>query len=778
MPQPQPFGRSGTIATSPSAPVGAAVPVVEPSPRAPLSGSPAPRAFVPQGAPTAPLAAAAAVPAFGRTGSFGAAAMPSSAEPPVEELGAENLPNFKQALVYQLAQVVSRDPEQLGDIVKTMVPNSRLYRLGEGGPLAVELPDGKRFYLNRPGMSRQDAIGLASDLASGIALAVPAGRLAKVFGAGRVAQIGVQSLAGMAGSAGLDVAAAGLGSEQGVSVDRMLLSGAGAAGGEFVAPWVGKFVNFMRTVPGARLIGWDGKLSATGEYAFREAGIDPSSLSPEQLKAASEALKRSGMLAGDDAVELARRAANNAAPDEFGIRRSLGQRTGDPVQLGREDMLRGGGGGNQARETMGQFDQAQRADVESAIGRTGERMTGRPMMDEATIGQEVMTAGRARYGEARELEDQAWAAFRFGAPREFTISARGGERLRAAAGNAVADFPLSEATPTANRLLKELQQVGLDADGKPVAVDLLQADRLRRMFTNATGTAAEDRRAIGKLRGAFDDWLYGVVDRGLAEGDPQLLGDLRAAVGASRDRFSLLKPAGSSRTVQSRLQSLVEDDLNGQQIANWMYGAGQLSGGGESRQTIKALQGLIGDNEPAREAIRQGALVRLLQGAKEDAGGYKVMADRIREALNGNGREVSEYLFSEGERQQLGRFERSLRTLSQQRASQNPSGTAWTLMGALTGAGAGGISMLSAFGDTALAVAGALPGLAIGARTIAPGAREVKGAIDAAAAVRQTGKAGVETADRFTAAMPLSRFLREATPAVGSAAARQFDPDR
>jgi hypothetical protein len=705
---------------------------------------------------------------------------PAGIEPPapMAELGAEDLPGFKAKLHYQLAQVAARDPEQLGDIVTELVPGAKTYRLGQTGPLAVEMPDGKRYYLNRPGVSRADAVGVVSDLVSGIVAATGAGKAMQALRVPRVAQWFGQGLAAAGSSVGLDLGAGALGSKQGVSGDRATLAGIGGTAGEAFAPAVGRLVNYLRTWPGARLLDNAGGLTETARRAFAEAGIDPAALSAQQLQAVGEALRDAGLRAGSDALELARRATEAATPDEFAIRRTQGQRTGDPVQLQREDALRYGAGGPGARDTVRTFDELQRQDVDRAFAATTERMTGRPAMDEPTVGQEVMAGGRARFTAAEEAENAAWQAFRDANPRGFTIAPEAAPQLAEASRRAVADFPLSEGTPTANRLLRDLERAGRDAEGNPVALDLLEADRLRRMFTAANPADPQDRRAVGLLRGAFDDWLYGLLDRGLATGGADQVDLLRDAIGASREKWSLIRPPNVSRTVEQRLRSLVDDDLNGQQVANWLYGAGQLSGAGESRQTIGAVQNLVGDNASAREAIRQGALVRIFEGATENAGGYQRIADRIREALAGNGREVSEFLFTEVERQELGRFEQSLRQLARQRTPQNPSGSGWTLAGALVGGSGIGAGLLAAFGDTLVGAGGSIAGSAVAgsavSRAVGQGMRDIVGE-RAAGAATAPGSTGQEVARNYLGGTPLNRLLRATAPAAGATAAKPFD---
>lgn len=97
-----------------------------------------------------------------------------------------------------------------------------------------------------------------------------------------------------------------------------------------------------------------GKLTPDGEAAARAAGIDPAEFTPQVAKDFAETFARNGN------PEAAFR---QAASNEAGIRRSLGELTGNREQLLREQQMRGGTYGTQAREAVENFDKLQRDDI-------------------------------------------------------------------------------------------------------------------------------------------------------------------------------------------------------------------------------------------------------------------------------------------------------------------------------------------------------------------------------------------------------------------------------
>jgi hypothetical protein len=706
------------------------------------------------------------------------------------DLRGEDLGGWRRGLSYLLGQFMTSDPRALEGIAQRIAPEAQTFR-NERGESGIMLPDGRRFFLNRPGFTRTDMIGGVSNVAAGLAAAIPAARLAGMVGGGLLARMGIQGLAAAGQSAAMDSGAVALGSEQGVSAENAAVAGGAAAALEGGLPVIGrlalKVASLLVRTPSARLLDDAGQLTATFRLSLENAGINPSTLTGEQLTAISEALRQAGARQADEAAQLARTALARQAEGEFGIPTTRGQRTDDAAQLQTEDRLRGGGYGGGPRADMQAFDQQQR----NAVERAGERVQqsvggGDRALTEQEAGRAVGAAARDTYAAAKQAEDAAWNGFRQGTrPNEFIIAPEAVDGLRDGVERSIADFPVGENTPTARVVLDRLQRFGAGEGGAARQVSLVEVDGMRRLLANARPEAREDALAVGQIREAFGGWLDGLVDSGLTTGDEAAVEALRRAVGSSRQRFGLAQvpreaglPESARRSVNERLLRLAEDrGATGQQIADWLYGQAALEAGGEQRRMLtQAMSGLLQGSEEGLAALRQGAILRMFRGATEDAGGYLRIANRMREALTGDGAELTAALFGGEQLATLGRLEAQLRTLARQRVSQNPSGSAFTLMGAAGTGGMAGVGALLAGLDPQLAMLIGGGGAATLGRLAGGGIRELRGEV----AVRQatTGgaattaaEAGGQAAEELLARNPFVRFLRRSAPGAGNVVA-------
>jgi len=180
--------------------------------------------------------------------------------------------------------LVSLSPEQQEDIVKANLPDSTTRRDSKGNLIITK--DGKSTVLNKPGLSLQDganftfqalaalggeSIGLfTANLINKIPLLAKAG-----VGLGETARAGVVGTAGATTSAGLDVAAAQLGSEQGISARTALSTGVL----EFVGTLISQRLGLRKLPKG--FLDETGALTKEGKEAVVKRGLNPDDLSEE-----------------------------------------------------------------------------------------------------------------------------------------------------------------------------------------------------------------------------------------------------------------------------------------------------------------------------------------------------------------------------------------------------------------------------------------------------------------------------------------------------------------
>ncbi len=149
--------------------------------------------------------------------------------------------DFGNDLKIAASNVFVMDPEARKDIIKANFPGVKIYDDKKGNTI-IELPDGRKTLLNKPGFSSQDAMGLVGTIASYWPSTKLAGLIKPVVIKGVARPVATR----VAGAAALDYATdqalqAGeraLGSEQEISQARSLIAGVTGGLAETVGPAV------------------------------------------------------------------------------------------------------------------------------------------------------------------------------------------------------------------------------------------------------------------------------------------------------------------------------------------------------------------------------------------------------------------------------------------------------------------------------------------------------------------------------------------------------------
>jgi hypothetical protein len=303
------------------------------------------------------------------------------------------------------------------------------------------------------------------------------------------------------------------------------------------------------------------KLTPAGENAARSAGIDPADFSPQVAQDFAKAFVRTG---NPDA------AFRQAASNEAGIRRSLGELTGNRAQLFREQQMRGGTFGDDIGGQAKAFDKAQSDDIVRAVRGVTPPGSASPSVAETIApGRKVGLAsgmGKTEAGEniaantmrardvAKQGERQAWDDVpRITAPDEALQS------LPKAINDALGDFELGATTPSATKMA---QQVGRFVRNEaPERVDEIirndpsrNVDQVRRsLLASMRGaTTAEDRTAASAIYQGFNRWIDDAADK-LVSTDPMAAAKLRVARDATRELSEIFK--GQPNTPASRIMA-------------------------------------------------------------------------------------------------------------------------------------------------------------------------------------------------------------------------------
>lgn len=261
---------------------------------------------------------------------------------------------------------------------------------------------GNKYYLNRPGASRQD---LDDIMTTGLLEAWTA-RAGGKLGAGAGGTLGrvVGTGAGAAGgSVGQDVIAQQAGATEGPDPMAATMAFAFGSGMEALAPLVGPWIR--RHWRRGDILDADGNLTKQGRKALTRMGLDPDAVKREASER-FEALARESAdpqtLAGN--LRL-------AEADSLGVRLSKGDITGDIVDQSFEDAALKAARGEKAAGVMRGFRAGQAEDLAAARSRVGVQAAG-GNVDEVGNGmagaQERLVARKAAEKAAsKKLFDQA-----------------------------------------------------------------------------------------------------------------------------------------------------------------------------------------------------------------------------------------------------------------------------------------------------------------------------------------------------------------------------------
>lgn len=424
----------------------------------------------------------------------------------------------------------------------------------------------RKSYVNRPGLDWQDFDRAMYGTLPYLVTGGVAGRLAQ--GAPLAARALIQGGVGAATSAGQDVAAGAMGSEQGVDAIKMGVAGGAGAVGELAAPAVGALWRRFVTEP-KYFNRATGQLTQEGERLAKQAGIDPGSLTDELAKTFAKTYAKTG----DEAA-----AAFQAQAGPLNIPATVGQRTKDPQQLLQEKAMRQGLFGQQAKERMTAFDEQQKEAVGNAVlgstrGGVPRPGSGRPEVpgltrrvapdrppgeyNKESVGAGIQGSAKAAKDAAKEATEQAWAKV---GPLEPTDDAFKllptviNKKLDDVGGVAIDDA----ITPAAAKMAKELDQfmageapgqVAKILDNSPVRT--VNQMRKRMLGISKGAATPEDRRAAAALYDGFNDWIDQAASAQLLKGDPASAANMVTARGLHREMMQVFN--GAKGTPQARI---------------------------------------------------------------------------------------------------------------------------------------------------------------------------------------------------------------------------------
>jgi hypothetical protein len=583
--------------------------------------------------------------------------IPSVMSPEFEAYTGAGMQRLGAAASGVLPAIFGKDSDMAAHALK-VAPGSRLDQDSNGNPVVVTR-DGKRFYVNQPGLDTVVALRTGANIASYL----PAGRWAAGFKG-----LGARSLAMGAGSGATNLAGQMAGREE-VDPNETALATLLGGASEVVLPVVGKVYAGLRQLLGRE----PSKVEIAVELS--KHGIDPASIQsapPALLRSLSEQAD-----AGANPNALAGEA-------EFGFRYTQGQKTGDHGQLSREELLRQGEGA--APDRMRGVEAANRAALEGNVTSIASRLAGGGPRPTTPVEAFERTQGivQRQADDLATRVDKAYETAREGMNGRVSPTSLQAlpKRLKTALGDTMVDPKLTPATSSVlERINGKIAVMNRPGAQNAMARDLASIETERRVVNSAIegATNPTDRRALMKVKRELDNW----IDDSYAEvlSTDKLIPlkearELRAQFGA---RF---EGRGTDAAMDNFIEQLVKGGKSADELVNVAFGMSQVSKAAAARY-IRRIKVAVGDNAEAMNGLRAAHFMKLTTGKNGEILGMQA----IRNNILGTERNVPatiRELYTDAEWSQLKRFANALDPMIPKGDFARSSGTAERLARMMT----------------------------------------------------------------------------------------------
>ena len=553
--------------------------------------------------------------------------------------------------------------------------------------------DDKRYYTDKPGMDAMDVAraGMSTAVGAPTALIAPAG-IAVAAGTGALLA-GGQSLLEDA------ITREAGGTDQPIDLPK---AGISALIGGGLPLGLSATANAIMPRIRAAAANTAGGLTARAQRALGAAIPENTpALAPQQLRELGEWGRQNGW-----SPESMQAGVSRILGEEFHVPVTSGQQTGNAVQLRLEDQLRQGGKGDEAHSLLREYGEGQRRAATAA----GERLraaateANTPLTPEQ-IGTTLSEGYRSANTAARNRVTQAYTdAFdptvlqARNIPLE--VPRADVRELQPALFNRFGNQQTGEVMPitedlhpramAAIRYLNEFSESGRLPNAFPGApappvnqatgpMNWRVVDAARKHISGLREAAHDnpaDQRALGMIMDTFDEQF--------GRSNPAL-NDARQLHRARMERF---EPNDRNAVgINPMLEAMQNSENPGQVAFNILTGSTPMKKG-EGVAVVNRLRDIYDNNPQAMAAMREGMLARVLVDPKTGQNLTAVnAANALQKALDGAEGDVYRALFHGTTLDQMGRFQYLMNRVGRASARDNPSGTSYPIMKALTKSG-------------------------------------------------------------------------------------------
>jgi len=568
--------------------------------------------------------------------------------PDMPEIGSANTETVGQAFKIAAGLLITPNQKSQAQIIKSQVPGSDIFK-DRFNNIIVTMPDGKNFYLNKPGASQQDFLQTTSQILSyipGYSWAM------KKAGKSYFKKAMLSGVAGGSTSLAQDIATMPLGNKE-IDVARLAISSAVPVVFEgAISPIVGgvwkKIMgnpSFTKTITKLE----NGKevkqlvLNTKGEKAAQAAGIDVTKVNEKFIKEFTEKLSQG---------EPASIAASQAGAGKFKFRLSRSQASGDEEGIALLFEAAKNSYGKKAQVEAQSFLKQQNIDIENSASNLIKRFDKGefPIESIEEAGQNIIQGLEKRFTTASNNVETAYnfidkdGVFQAANSNidELTASVFSGIKNK----TGIIDKELTPATVKAQKVIKDFvnkyKPKKQPKDGKkikkitPATFNefIIMKRKLNSIYK--AGSNNTDRAGVNAVIKEWTKFVDDNVDNILFSADKGGVEALKKANKLASEKFKLfdindIKVNGlkiNDKAGKVVMKILNDPDISPNKAIDYIFGRANLGRSSDSMSIIKRLKtvfGVEGKNLQAQAAknkdfqsLRTGAWEKLIRDSSKN----------------------------------------------------------------------------------------------------------------------------------------------------------------
>jgi hypothetical protein len=516
--------------------------------------------------------------------------------PEIPEIG-----SYKGTGAAKIAAGLLINPNQKAqaEIIQAQVPGSKILK-DSFDNIIVAMPDGKSFYLNKPGASEQDILQTTGQILQyipGYSTAI------KAAGKSLLKRTLYSGVAGGATSVAQDVATKPLGAKD-IDTTRAVISTAipivfeGAINPIAAKTWKSLVGNpkFSTKIDG-KLV-----LNAKGKKAAKDAGIDVDNIDEKFIQSFSDELSKGVK------TDIA---AGQAGAGKFGFRVAKSQAVGDEEGITALFEASKGAYGSEAQVAARQFLKQQNIDIESSAKTLLNKFNKGELAKEdlETAGQSVLNAVQKEFKKASDKVDTAYnmvdkdAVFNAGESNINVLPTSIQKSIKESTD--IIDKELTPSTIRATQFINNFVKKVKPQKKKKISVTTFnEFESLRKKISGLIPTAKNptDKKNLVAVLNEYDKFYDDAIDNALFSGEQTALNAIKQA----RTEFKLKQKLFGVNAIRKngikiddRAGKVVQKILNDPDVTplnaiDYIFGAAQLGQKQGSLTIVKRLQNIFG----------------------------------------------------------------------------------------------------------------------------------------------------------------------------------------